>query len=153
VSIERETFPALVGRGDLFGFPAEAYWRDIGNPAAYLAATLDVLSGAITTDSPTGDVYLGDRAEVSPDAIVGPLAVIGAEARVAPSARVERSITGRACRVGANAVIRGSVLGDGVVVGEGAELTDVVVGDGAVIEAGVRIAGPISVATGERVSA
>ena len=41
-SIEREVFPALAEIGTLYGFPSEAYWRDIGTPASYLAANRDV---------------------------------------------------------------------------------------------------------------
>src|SRR4051812_11162841 len=37
VSIEREIWPRLVGDG-LFGFPADAYWLDIGTPERYLRA-------------------------------------------------------------------------------------------------------------------
>src|SRR5262249_53301829 len=46
VSVEREFFPALVADGiPSFGWTAasESYWRDIGSPAAYRAAQVDLL--------------------------------------------------------------------------------------------------------------
>ena len=40
VSIERETFPALVEEGTLFALGSDAYWLDTGTPDAYLRAHL-----------------------------------------------------------------------------------------------------------------
>ena len=42
ISIEREVFPTLVGRG-LYGCPADGYWLDIGTPDRYLQATFEGL--------------------------------------------------------------------------------------------------------------
>jgi mannose-1-phosphate guanylyltransferase len=154
VSIERETFPALAASGRLLGFPSAAYWRDVGTPEALLAANLDVLSGAIRTDTPPGDRYVGPGAEIDRAAVIGPLAVLGPGARVAAGARIERSLIGEGSRIGPGACIVGTVLGAGVAVGEGAVLeAGVVVGDGADIGPGVRLRGATYVATGERVSA
>src|SRR2546427_4007190 len=48
VSIEREFFPALIADGvPCYGWTADAYWRDIGSPAAYRAAQLDLLAGDV----------------------------------------------------------------------------------------------------------
>ncbi len=55
-SIEREIFPELAAEGLLHGHPSDAYWRDIGTPASYLAANHDVLRGALVTATATGDV-------------------------------------------------------------------------------------------------
>ena len=52
----------LAAEGLLYGYPSDAYWRDIGTPASYLAANHDVLRGALRTDTPTGDVYAGPGA-------------------------------------------------------------------------------------------
>ncbi|HZF59408.1 MAG TPA: nucleotidyltransferase family protein, partial [Rubrobacter sp.] len=50
VSIEREIFPDLQASGRLRAHVSSAYWRDIGTPRSYLAASHDVLSGAVGTD-------------------------------------------------------------------------------------------------------
>src|SRR5262249_7686000 len=45
-SIEREFFPILIAEGvPCYGWCGTAYWRDIGNPAAYRAAQIDMLQG------------------------------------------------------------------------------------------------------------
>src|ERR687893_87405 len=47
VSIEREIFPELQAMGRLRAYVSSSYWRDIGTPRSYLAASHDVLSGAV----------------------------------------------------------------------------------------------------------
>ena len=48
ISIEREVFPALVGRG-LYGFQTSGYWMDIGTPERYLQASWDILEQRVET--------------------------------------------------------------------------------------------------------
>ena len=158
VSIEREVFPALVRDGvPCFGFPLSAYWRDIGNPAAYRAAQLDLLRGRVaTTVTPAGTerdgCWIGDGARLDPRAVLagpsvigagveagagarlGPLAVIGDGARIGRGARVEGSILWERVDVGADSVVRDCIVGEGAVVGAGAE-----VGPGTVLEAGAAV--------------
>src|SRR5215211_1445028 len=47
VSIEREVFPQLQADGYLRAYVSSSYWKDIGMPKSYLAASYDVLSGAV----------------------------------------------------------------------------------------------------------
>ncbi len=49
ISIERDVFPSLVGRG-LYGYPQHGYWLDIGTPARYLQGTYDILEGNVETE-------------------------------------------------------------------------------------------------------
>jgi mannose-1-phosphate guanylyltransferase len=152
-SVEREVFPALAEDGVLFGFPSDAYWRDIGTPASYLAAHHDVLSGAARTESPTGEAYLGPGASVDPGARVGERSSLGPDARVDGAAVVEGSVLGAGTRVGEGARLRDAILGEGVTVGPRAVLEPgAVVGDGAAIGAAARVDGSEPVATGAEVS-
>ncbi len=149
VSIERQTFPLIAAERALYGFPSDAYWRDIGTPDSYLDAHMDVLSAAVGTNSPAGDAYLGPGTQVADGARVGPLASLGPGCVVADGAAVDRSVVGPGGRIGARASLRRAILGEGVVVGEEAVLHDgVVVGDRATVPAGVRLAGPVRVPTG-----
>ena len=45
VSVERDTFPALVAAGTLFAVASDGYWIDAGTPATYLRANLDLIDG------------------------------------------------------------------------------------------------------------
>jgi mannose-1-phosphate guanylyltransferase len=153
-SIEREVFPEEAGRGGLYGFPSECYWRDIGTPASYLQAHLDVLSGAVVTESPTGDRYLGPGASVADAARVGPHASLGPQARVEADAVVERSVVGAGARIGRDASVMDAIVGAGAVIGEDVVLGEgVVVGDNAEIGAGNRLRWPVRVATGATIPA
>ncbi len=153
-SIEREVFPGLAAEGRLHGFPSAAYWRDIGTPASYLQANLDVLEGVLRTESPDGPNHLGPDVVVEEGAEVGPGASLGPGVRVAAGARVARSVLGEGVVVERGARVEGAVVGAGAVVEEGAVIEPgAVVGDGAVIGAGARVGADESVPTGAVVGA
>ena len=150
-SIERDTFPTLARDGRLTGFASESYWRDIGTPESYLQAHLDVLAGAIRTDAPLGDAYLGPGATVGAGAVVGGCSTVGGGAYIEDGAVVRESVVGDGSRIRAGARLDRALVGAGVTVGEGAAiLAGSVVGDGATIAAGVTLRGAI-VATGATV--
>ena len=54
VSFEREVFPLLAGHG-LYGYEADGYWVDIGQPQRYLEATWDLLAANIESNLPPRD--------------------------------------------------------------------------------------------------
>ncbi|HEV8681915.1 MAG TPA: NDP-sugar synthase [Actinomycetota bacterium] len=129
VSIERETFPGLIARGEaVYSFVWEGYWRDLGTPEAYLQAHLDALRGLVG-EVPSGGPIVGKWATVHPDALVGPLVVLGPGASVGAGARVDRSVLHRGARVGEGAVVEDSILGPESEVGPGAKVRDSVLAD------------------------
>ncbi len=132
VSVERETFPGLVRDGALVvGHVENAYWRDVGTPAALVAASRDLVLG--TAPSPA---VPSDEAVPEPDAV----ARIDGSAQVDPTARVDGgSVVVRDAVVGGGAVVTGSVLMAGAVVEPDAVVLDSVVGPGARVGRGVRL--------------
>lgn len=139
-SIEREVFPGLADEGVLYGFPSDAYWRDIGTPASYLAASHDVLSGVLRTESPTGAAYLGAGASVDPTATVDARSSVGAGAVIEAGAAISASVIGAGARIGAGAVADGAIVGEGVEVAPGVLLAPgVIIGDRAVIRSGASV--------------
>ena len=150
VSIERETFPALIGRGDpVYAGVGEGYWRDLGTPAAYLEAHLDALDGRIEGFRDLQGPIVGPGAAVDPGAEVGARVVLGPWAVVADGARVDRSVLHERARVATDALVEDSILGPGSVVEHGAELRGGVLAEGAVVARDVR-AGDARVGPGER---
>ena len=128
ISIERDVFPKLVGRG-LYGFASEAYWLDIGTPQGYLQGTFDILEGNVATD-------LGARLEAA-----GRVLADGAhvEGRV-----VAPALVGEGSSIGRSAIVGGRVvLGRGVTVGEGAHIENSVLLDGAAVGPGTHISASI----------
>ncbi|MFL5822935.1 MAG: sugar phosphate nucleotidyltransferase [Solirubrobacteraceae bacterium] len=145
VSIEREVFPALVGRG-LFGFEAQGYWIDIGTPERYLQGTFDILEGNVRTDMSAaldeGHGVLADGARIDGRAVAP--AVIGEGSTVAASATVGgRAVMGRNVTVGPGSHIEDAVLLDGVTVGSSTRIRASIIGpraslgDHCVLEGGV----------------
>jgi mannose-1-phosphate guanylyltransferase len=100
VSVEREVFPRLIGRG-LYAQVASGRWRDIGTPDSYLAANLE---------------------RMPPGGLVDPAADVD------PSANVTESVVGAAARIGAGARIDRSVVLPDARVPEGAQFEHAVVG-------------------------
>lgn len=141
VSIERETFPGLLERdGKLYAMTSPAYWLDIGTPAKYLQANVDLLRGREALLG-TGCV-VDPRAEVSAS-VLGPGSVVG------DGARVVRSVLFEGARVGSGAEVVDSVVGSGARVEEGAAVGGFsVVGPGAVVPAGARLVGALVEAGG-----
>jgi len=148
-SMEREFFPGLlVDAVPCFGWVGDCYWIDIGSPAKYRQAHLDLLAGGVKTDlGLTG--ASGDRRSIADDAAVGARAqvtapvVVGAACRIEEDARVGPStVLGPGCHVGAGAVVEGTVLWENVSVGSRAVLRDCILG------AGVRVAPHAQVAPG-----
>jgi mannose-1-phosphate guanylyltransferase len=165
ISIERELFPSLVGRG-LFGYEASGYWLDIGTPDRYLQGTFDILEGNVSTEignalSRSGLVLVdgaqidgrvvapalvGAECVVARRAIVGGRAVLGNGVEIAAGAHVESSVLLDRAFVGERSTVRASIVGVGVSIGDGCHIgTGVVLGDGVkvgsgnVLAAGVRI--------------
>ncbi|MGO8876339.1 MAG: sugar phosphate nucleotidyltransferase [Acidimicrobiales bacterium] len=141
VSIERETFPALVERGRLFAMATDDYWLDTGTPAKYLQAQFDILRGLRTAAScPDAEerapgVFVATGAVV--EAALSGVAYVGAGARLAGGAGVADCVVGAGARVAAGARLATSCLLPGAVVGQDCVVTDSIVGPGAVLGDGV----------------
>lgn len=98
VSIERETFPELVASGrPVFGYKEQAYWLDVGTPAALFKGSRDLIDGDF-------------------QAMTG--------CTIDPTARITgKSSLGKNVFVAANVQLDDCIIGDNVTIGEGAELS------------------------------
>src|SRR5438874_378162 len=169
VDFSNEVFPKLLANSrPLFGAVAHGYWEDVGTLEAYVRAHKDALDAKVALDIPgfrlEHGVWLGEGAEIHPEARVEGPAVIGENCRVGSGARLgEYTVLGGNVRVregadlervvvhdnaylGQNARLRGTVVGracdlrtnvrceEGVVLGD-----ECFVGDNAVLGAGVKV--------------
>ena len=131
VSVERETFPALLAAGaTVLGVVDNSYWLDVGTPAAYVQASVDIVTGVVGSPAYDG-IAVDPTAVVDPSASVGGGTAVGPGVTVGAGAVVTSSVVQRGVRIGAGAVVTRSALGAGAVIGDGAVLTDAVVADGA----------------------
>ena len=120
VSVERETFPALLAHGArVFAFVDRSYWLDIGTPAALLKASKDLLSGAMysaatpeTATTHPGS-YIAPTASIDPTAIIEAGCVIGDGAVVEAGARLRGTLVGAGARIGARVITSDCFIADG----------------------------------------
>jgi mannose-1-phosphate guanylyltransferase len=139
VSIERETFPALLDQpGRMYAMQSDAYWLDIGTPEKYLEAHADVLAGRLGMPPVSGarevepGIWMeGDVARDPSATLIAPV-LLGADSEVGAGARVESSVVGPGCVVAPGAEVERAVLLPGTTVD--GRVADVVVGADAVLE-------------------
>ena len=113
VSIERETFPALVSSGrPVFGYKEQSYWLDVGTPAALFKGSRDLVEG---------DFQAMANSTIASDAIITGGTSIGAR-----------------CSIGSGVRIDDCIIGDDVFIGEGAVLTHSFIAHGTEIAAGTQ---------------
>jgi mannose-1-phosphate guanylyltransferase len=138
VSVERETFPALVADGRLYALDGGAYWIDAGTPETYLQANLDLLADGQSAVHP--DAIVADGAHVE-------RSVVSAGAHVEDGATLTEAVVLSGATVCTGARVHRSLVGPRATIGAGAELLDLtVVGAEVDIGAAARL-------TGERVPA
>lgn len=155
VSIEREVFPQLCERGEVFGLALPGYWLDVGTPSTYLQAHRDVLERSFRTElgeqlgsdymlvDPSARVDPGAR--LVPPVVVGPNVVIDAGARVGSLAAI-----GAGARLGPDSVVENAVVGARTIVEERTSVIGSIVGQDASVGAdctvrGLAVVGPESV--------
>ncbi|MCW2494299.1 NDP-sugar synthase [Jatrophihabitans sp.] len=160
VSVERETFPALLSAGArLIGHVDTGYWRDLGTPADFISGSADLVLGLAPSPALPGEPgaaivlpgsSIADTAFLSGGTSVGTGCTVGSDvtiegsvvfegAVIADGAVVRRSVIGFGARIGAGAVVEDAVIGDRASIGAAVELRagarvwpDVVLADGSV---------------------
>ncbi|MEI8082682.1 MAG: NDP-sugar synthase [Actinomycetes bacterium] len=139
VSVERETFPALLGRGaKVIGVVDDGYWLDLGTPLAFVQGSRDLVTGvAPSPEIPVGGLesLVLSGAAIADDAVVGEGSTVVRGARVGARAQVSGSVLFDDCMLGEDVVVQDSVIGRSAVIGPRTVLRGVVVGDRAAIGA------------------
>lgn len=137
VSIERETFPAMVSDGVLYAMASDAYWVDAGTPNTYAEAQLDLVDGVRGKVEPAVDA----RVTVSPSAVVDH-SVVMTGVSIGDDAVIRDSVILPGARIDPRVLLDGSVIGAGARIGEGAVLSGMtVIGDGYEVRAGAHLDG------------
>jgi mannose-1-phosphate guanylyltransferase len=112
VSIERETFPALVESGrPVFGYKEQAYWLDVGTPAALFKGSRDLIEG---------EFHAMPGCEIDSTATI-----------------TGKSSLGKNVKVGAGARINDCIIGDDVVIEDGVHISQCFVFHGTHLQSGL----------------
>ena len=126
VSIERDTFPALLTSGvKVVGYVDNSYWLDIGTPAALVKASSDLILGKISSSATPSH---------SADCLIFDSATIGSESNINNGSVIESKVI-----VESNCQISGSIIGTGAKIGSNCQIVDSIIAPGAQIQAGMVI--------------
>ena len=153
-----DVFPALLAEGaPVFGYVADGYWEDVGTHASYMRAQADALRREVDVEiggfevSPgvwvgegaevdpeavlTGPICVGDYAKVEAGAVLREYTVLGNNVVVKGGAVLHRAVVHDNVFVGAQASLRGCVIGKNTDVMRAARVEEgAVIGDGCVVE-------------------
>ncbi|HJP65848.1 MAG TPA: sugar phosphate nucleotidyltransferase, partial [Actinomycetota bacterium] len=141
----KDLFPLLLERGiPMYGYVTDRYWTDVGTLEAYMTAHRAVLDGEVDVRMGgfelEGGVWLGEGAELDPDARVNGPVYIGEDARVEPGAVLrEYTVLGRGAVVKSGAFLHRAVVHDYAYVGGNTSLRGCVLGKNADVKYGARL--------------
>ncbi len=144
VDFSGEVFPKLLEDGKpLFGAITEGYWEDVGTLEAYVRAHKDILDAKVEVSIPGFEirpgVWVGESADVHPDATIAGPAVIGDNCRIEAGATVgEYTVLGSNVRVRNDAFLERTVVNDNAYLGDSVRLRGTVVGRSCDLRNGVR---------------
>lgn len=149
VSVERETFPALLNSGaTVIGVVDEGYWLDLGTPLAFAQGSADLVLG--NAPSPliaanVGASFVDESAQVSPSAILRNGTYVGPGAKIGDGAVIDASVIFPDVVIGENSSVTKSIVSAGAVIGAGVVITEAVIaetaniGDSSILESGARV--------------
>src|SRR3954454_25401365 len=129
-----DVFPELVKAGaPVYGYVAEGYWEDVGTHESYLRAQADVLNRQVDVDidgfEVAPGVWIGEGAEVDPDAVLKGPVYVGDYAKVEAGAELrEYTVLGSNVVVKGGAFLHRAVVHDNVFIGPQANLRGCVIG-------------------------
>ncbi|MCB1039965.1 MAG: NDP-sugar synthase, partial [Acidimicrobiales bacterium] len=144
VDFSSEVFPALLADGKaLYGAVADGYWEDVGTLESYVSAHKDVMDAKVHVDVPGFEfgqgIWIGEGAEVHPDAQIDGFAIIGENSRVEAGARLgDYTVLGNNVRVRGDADLERCVIHDNAYLAENVRLRGAVVGRATDIRRGAR---------------
>jgi mannose-1-phosphate guanylyltransferase / phosphomannomutase len=164
-----DVFPALLAAGaPVHGHVVDGYWEDVGTHDAYRRVQADALNRRVEVEiggfevSPS--VWVGEGAEVHPEATlagplclgdytkveagarIGELSVLGSNVVVKEGAQLERAVVHDNAFIGAQVSLRGCVVGKNTDVMRGARIEEgAVVGDECVVEEEAFLSGDVKV--------
>lgn len=141
----KDLFPLLLDKGfPIYGYVTDRYWTDVGNLGAYMEAHRAVLDRAVDIEIEGFEVqpgvWLGEGAELHPDAEVAGPTFVGENARVEAGATLrEHTVLGRGVSVRSGAFLHRCVVHDYVYVGPAASLRGCVVGKNSDVKFGAKL--------------
>lgn len=126
IDFGQDVIPYLIARGNVFAYPFEGYWQDVGTIQSYWDANMDLLREPTPLNLYDEDWRIHTRSEERPPA------------KLQQGATIANSLVSHGCFI--RGTVEHSVLSPGVVVREGAVvrdsvvMTDSYISEGAVVD-------------------
>lgn len=142
IDFGKHVIPAMIEQGEVYAYPFEGYWVDVGTIDSYWETSMELLDPSNTLGLYDQTWTIHTRSEERPPAKFGP------QSRVLQSmicngsivrGQVERSVLSPGVYVSPGAIVRESVVMNDTWIGPGAVLDRVIVDKNVVIGAGVRL--------------
>ena len=154
VSVEKETFPTLLGKGKgMYGYIHYGYWIDVGTVNKFKKVNFDLLDGKVQLGyKPTGDnveaekpFFVYENVKVDGKLVVGKNTVIekgteikgnvivGADAYIGKGSFLKDSIIFEGALIKEKTHITNSIIGKGVFIGKNCELKDIALADKSIV--------------------
>jgi mannose-1-phosphate guanylyltransferase/phosphomannomutase len=140
-----DLFPLLLDKGfPMYGYVADGYWEDVGQIGAYLDVHRDILDRKVNLRlagfEMKGNVWLGEDAEVDPQAKVEGPVYIGENSRIEAGATIrEHTVLGKGVVVKSGAFLHRAVVHDNAYIGTSAALRGCVLGKNSDVKHGARL--------------
>jgi mannose-1-phosphate guanylyltransferase / phosphomannomutase len=141
----KQLFPRLLEMGvPMYGYVTDRFWTDVGTIESYMAAHRSVLDREVDVEMEgfelEGGIWLGEGAELDPDAQVSGPCYIGENARIEAGATLrEHCVLGRGVVVKAGAVLHRAIVHDYAYVGSTSSLRGCVLGKNSDVKFGSRL--------------
>lgn len=123
----KDIIPSLIERGDVYAYPFEGYWQDVGTLQSYWETNL-----ALLDDLPALNLY-------DPEWVIHTRSEERPPAKIMEGSHVSRSLVSNGCIIIRGTVERsvlspGVIVRDGAVVRESVIMGDTVIAEGAVVD-------------------
>lgn len=166
VSIERETFPALVRDNELFGYIFEGLWIDIGELSDFLKGNRLLLDSAPKAGRPVKTVRiastakiikpvaLGDRTVIEDNSTIGPHVTLSEGVTVGKGVHIKNSVIFPGATVSDLSRIKGAIIGEEVLVGKRVSIAEnCMIGDHVKLNDDVTVAKGVTICPNREVAA
>ncbi len=153
----KDLFPLLLDKGlPIYAHVSDRYWTDVGNLEGYLTAHRAVLDREVDVDIDGFELreglWLGEGAEIDPDAEVEGPVYVGPDSRIEGGATLRaHTVLGKGVVVKSGALLHRAVVHDHVYVGPSTSLRGCVVGRNSDIKFGARLEEGVVVADEGRI--
>ncbi|WP_024791482.1 sugar phosphate nucleotidyltransferase [Lebetimonas sp. JS032] len=122
----KDLFPKLMNEGiKLYGYTAQGYWRDVGNPDSYRDVHIDIFNGKVKYNYPgrrirylDGILHLMGEAKIDKSVEIVGEVVLDNGVVLEKGVKLQNCSIGKNTKIGMNSKIRDSIVWENVEIGE-----------------------------------